>query len=65
MHIFSKPKYESSFTLFLNAYKQRNPTVQEDQRAGLALLWDKMPIDKNEHDRAAASTVKRSAYVYE
>ena len=65
MNIFARPAYESEFTQFLNAWKQRHPAVQESQRMGLALLWDKLPVDQEEQRRVTASAVKRSAYVYE
>jgi len=65
MNLFSRPKYESEFTLFLRELKQRDPAVQERQRAGRALLWDKAPVNPEESQRNAASTVKRHAYTYE
>jgi hypothetical protein len=65
MNIFSRPEYQSEFMLFLNAWKQRDPGLQKRQRAGLALLWDKLPINQDERLRDAASAVTRLAYVYE
>ena len=65
MNIFARPAYDSEFTQFLNAWKQRDPAVQENQRIGLALLWDKPPVNLEERRRATDSAVKRSAYVYE
>ena len=64
MNIFSRPAYESEFTQFLNDWKRRDPSIQEGQRMGLALLWDKLPVDEEERRRANTSAVKRSAYAY-
>ena len=65
MSIFARPKYESDFTQFLSAWKQRDPALQQAQQTGLALLWDKAPLDKDARERAAAGAVKRQSYVYE
>lgn len=64
MHIFAYPEYQSEFTQFLNEWKARDPGVQQRQEAGHALLWDKAPIELDEHERTQASSVKRSSYVY-
>lgn len=64
MNLFARPEYESEFTLFLQELKQRDPGVEERQRAGRALLWDKAPIDPDESHRTAASKEKREAYAY-
>ena len=64
MNLFARPEYESDFTLWLNAWKQRDPDISEGQRAGLALLWNKQPIDPDERRRARASAVKRPSYSY-
>jgi len=64
MNIFARPEYESEFTQFLQELKQRDPGMAERQRAGLALLWDKAPIDQDESQRTAASKEKREAYAY-
>lgn len=65
MRLFSRPPYESEFTQFLNAMKTRDPGVKRRQEEGRALLWDQPPIDLVERRRLAASSVKRSSYVYE
>jgi len=64
MNIFARPEYESEFTQFLQEMKQRDPGVEERQRAGRALLWDKAPISPEESQRMAASKEKREAYAY-
>jgi hypothetical protein len=39
-----KPLYLSPFEQFLNLFKERNPQIDEEQRLGRALLWDKLPM---------------------
>lgn len=64
---FSKQdtRYVSDFTKFLTDLKQKDPTLEEKQRAGRALLWDKAPLDLDARKRAEESRVKQQAYVYQ
>lgn len=64
---FSKQdtRYVSDFTKFLTELKQKDPTLEEKQRAGRALLWDKAPLDLDARKRAEESRVKQQAYVYQ
>lgn len=64
---FSKQqtRYVSDFTKFLDELKQKDPTLEEKQRAGRALLWDKAPIDLDARKRAEESRVKQQPYVYQ
>jgi hypothetical protein len=57
--------YQSEITQFINELKQKNPALEEQQRAGRALLWDKAPIDLDTTDRAQESKVPQQAYVYQ
>jgi hypothetical protein len=57
--------YESDHTLFIKALKAKNPAIEEGQRAGRALLWDKVPVSLSEQDRRAESRIKQQAYVYQ
>lgn len=57
--------YESDHTLFIKALKAANPAIEEGQREGRALLWDKAPTALTEQDRNADSRVKQQAYVYQ
>jgi len=41
MSLFRRPDYESETTQFLKQLKQQKPALEEQQRAGRALLWDK------------------------
>ncbi|MBV8260492.1 MAG: DUF3460 family protein [Paraburkholderia sp.] len=56
--------YQSDITQFLNQLKQQKPQLEEQQRKGRALLWDKQPIDLDERERQQASRVKQTSYVY-
>ncbi len=58
-------QYESEFTLFIKDLKQKNPQLEEQQRAGRSLLWDKAPIDLEALERSEQSSVKQQAYVYQ
>ena len=57
--------YVSDHTLFIAELKAKNPGMEEGQRAGRALLWDKPPVSLDEQDRQRASAVKQHAYVYQ
>ncbi|RJG01452.1 DUF3460 family protein [Noviherbaspirillum sedimenti] len=58
-------KYESEITRFIKELKQKNPKLEEQQRAGRSLLWDKAPIDLDARDRAEQSRVNQQPYVYQ
>ena len=63
MPLFWK-KYESEATQFINELKAKKPTLEAEQRAGRALLWDR------EQDRGAQAgyndaRVAQQAYVYQ
>jgi aspartate ammonia-lyase len=58
-------RYESELTQFINELKQKNPALEEQQRAGRGLLWDKPPIDLGETERTQDSRVRQQAYVYQ
>ncbi len=57
--------YESEHTLFIKELKAKRPHLEEGQRAGRALLWDKAPVSLTEQEKAAESRVKQNAYVYQ
>ena len=63
MPLFRKP-YKSDVTSFIDELKAKKPTLEAEQRAGRALLWDKNP------DRAAQAEwrdarVPQKPYVYQ
>jgi hypothetical protein len=57
--------YESEATLFLKNIKAANPKLEQDQRDGRALLWDKAPIDLDTLQQAKESRINQQAYVYQ
>jgi hypothetical protein len=57
--------YESEATKFIAELKQKNPQLEEQQRAGRALLWDKTPINLDNSEREQNSRVKQQPYVYQ
>jgi hypothetical protein len=57
-------QYESEATQFINGLKKQNPQLEDSQRAGRALLWDKAPIDLDWKRRNDDSRIKQKAYVY-
>jgi hypothetical protein len=60
----AKP-YESDVTLFLRELKAKRPTLEAEQRAGRALLWDREPIDLDQIRRARESQLPQQPYVYQ
>ncbi|MFN3862097.1 MAG: DUF3460 family protein [Roseateles sp.] len=63
MPLFWKP-YKSDITQFIEQLKAQRPTLEAEQRAGRALLWDR------EQDRAAQAAfnqarVPQKPYVYQ
>lgn len=65
--MFSKlfKQYESDATKFISELKEKNPKLEEQQRAGRALLWDKAPIDLDKTSRDKESRVQQQPYVYQ
>lgn len=57
--------YESEYTKFLKELKQQKPGLEERQRQGRALLWDKEPVQLDQQQRTLDSTIKQQAYVYQ
>ena len=62
MPLFWKP-YTSDVTDFIAELKAKKPTLEAEQRAGRALLWDKQ-IDRSAQAKYSAATVPQSPYVY-
>lgn len=63
MPLFWKP-YKSDVTTFIDSLKAKKPTLESEQRAGRALLWDR-PVDRDAQADAAASRVPQQPYVYQ
>ncbi len=62
MPLFWKP-YKSDATSFIESLKSKKPTLEEEQRRGRALLWDRH-IDREAQASWRASRVRQKAYVY-
>ena len=56
--------YESDITRFLRDLKKARPQIEEEQRKGRAIWWDK-PQDPETQRRNQASRVRQPAYVYQ
>ncbi|MEO7401718.1 MAG: DUF3460 family protein [Polaromonas sp.] len=63
MSIFRRPDYTSEITSFIDDLKAKKPTLEAEQRAGRALLWDKNLNRDAEADYRDAS-VAQQPYVY-
>ncbi|MBB1073874.1 DUF3460 family protein [Rhodoferax sp. 4810] len=64
MNIFYRPKYESEVTQFINDLKAKNPAMEEGQRQGRSLLWDKA-VDRDAWREFRAAQVAQQPYVYQ
>jgi hypothetical protein len=62
MPLFWKP-YTSDVTHFITELKARKPTLEAEQRAGRALLWDKQ-LDRDAQADYSAAKVPQTPYVY-
>ena len=64
MSIFNRPHYTSEITDFIEEMKQKKPTLEAEQRAGRALLWDKN-LDRSLQDEYVEGRVPQQPYVYQ
>lgn len=64
MSIFARPHYVSDATEFIDQLKATKPQLEQEQRAGRALLWDKQ-IDRELQRQAEAARVPQQPYVYQ
>ena len=63
MPLFWKP-YKSDVTQFIEELKAAKPTLEEEQRAGRALLWDKR-LDREALAEWREARVPQQPYVYQ
>ena len=63
MPFFARTPYKSETTLFIEELKAKRPTLEAEQRAGRALLWDKV-VDRQAQAEERAGTVAQQPYVY-
>ena len=64
MSIFRRPDYQSDATQFINGLKTQKSSLEAEQRAGRALLWDKN-VDRSAWDDFDAAEVAQKPYVYQ
>ena len=64
MNIFRRPDYQSDVTLFIEKLKTNKPTLEAEQRAGRALLWDKN-VDRGLQAEYKDGRVAQNPYVYQ
>ena len=63
VNFFRRPDYTSEATQFIDQLKADKPTLEAEQRAGRALLWDKKLVP-NEQADYLDGRVAQQAYVY-
>lgn len=63
MSIFRRPDYHSEVTLFIDQLKTSKPSLEAEQRAGRALLWDKN-LNRTDQAEYRQARVPQQPYVY-
>ena len=63
MPLFWKP-YKSEASAFIDDLKAKKPTLEAEQRAGRALLWDKQ-IDRDLQAGFSEARVEQQPFVYQ
>jgi hypothetical protein len=63
MPLFWKP-YQSDVTQFLEQLKAQRPSLEDEQKRGRALLWDK-PVDRDAQADYRSARVPQQPYVYQ
>jgi hypothetical protein len=63
MPLFWKP-YKSDVTNFIEDLKAKKPSLEDEQRRGRALLWDR-DIDRQAQSEYQQARVPQQPYVYQ
>lgn len=63
LNLFRRSDYQSETTQFIDTLKQSKPSLEAEQLAGRALLWDKAVSREAQADNRS-SRVAQKAYVY-
>lgn len=63
MPLFWKP-YTSDVTQFIEELKAHRPQLEDEQRQGRALLWDR-PVDRDSQAQWRSARVPQQPYVYQ
>ena len=64
MSFFARAPYKSEVSMFIDELKARKPTLEAEQRAGRALLWDRA-LDRQALSDWDESRVPQQPYVYQ
>lgn len=56
--------YKSDVTSFIEELKAKKPTLEEEQRQGRALLWDRR-LDRDAQEEFRDAKVPQQPYVYQ
>lgn len=64
MSIFARPHYQSDATLFIDQLKAQKPTLEAEQLAGRALLWEQK-VDRSAQAEFRDGRVAQKPYVYQ
>jgi len=63
MPLFWKP-YKSDVTSFIEELKAKKPTLEDEQRRGRAIFWDRR-IDRGAQAEYSEARVPQQPYVYQ
>ncbi|WP_411877314.1 DUF3460 family protein [Polaromonas sp. YR568] len=63
LNFFRRSDYTSDTTQFIDQLKAKKPTLEAEQRAGRALLWDKN-LSRAEQAEYGEARVPQQPYVY-
>lgn len=64
LKLFRRPDYNSEITNFIEEMRHKKPSLEAEQRAGRALLWDKH-LDRETQDEFKQAKVPQQPYVYQ
>lgn len=64
MSLFARAPYKSEVSMFIDELKAKKPTLEAEQRAGRALLWDRQ-LDRQALDDWNRARVPQQPYVYQ
>ncbi len=64
MPFFARAPYKSEVSLFIDELKAKKPTLESEQRAGRALLWDRA-LDRRALAEWDQARVPQQPYVYQ
>ena len=64
MSIFRRPDYTSEVTQFIAQLKVDKPTLEAEQLAGRALLWEQK-VDRSAQEEYQEGRIAQNPYVYQ